>query len=81
MANMDYNQKKALVKNHFSILAQKFHPDKNHTDLKEECTKVMGIVNRAFNDIMQEMSMNESKAEEVIRDEKIFRNLNDYTVT
>ena len=81
MATMDYNQKKALVKNHFIILAQKFHPDKNHKDLKEECTKVMGIVNKAFNDIMQEMSMNESKAEEVIRDEKIYRKVNDYTVT
>ena len=81
LVSLSPTQQRAMVKSHFMVLAQKFHPDKNNKANKTQCTDIMITINKAYNDLLQEITMNESISREVVREGYIYDKINECTVT
>ena len=79
LANADQWEK--LVRQHFMILAQKYHPDKNIPTLSETCHNVMTHLNKTYSDIIQKFRFDIHNSNEVIIDGKVFKKINNCTVT
>lgn len=75
------NEQKRIIKNHFILLAQKFHPDKNTQDNTPMCTEIMKLVNKAYIELMKDISEKELYPELVVADNKIFQKINNCTAS
>ena len=40
-----------VARNHFLLLAQRYHPDKNDPSIQDTCTKIMSALNKAYSDV------------------------------
>ena len=69
------------LRNHFTILAQKYHPDKNARNMTPRCTETMQILNTAFSVILQQICFQEDKPCQLVREDRIYTKVNDYTIT
>lgn len=70
-----------FIRSHFKILAQKYHPDKNETNLGERCTDIMTTINKAFYKLVHELCFSGVTPDKVVHGEDIFTKINEYTVT
>lgn len=70
-----------IARNHFLILAQKYHPDKNPILPPEICHNAMTLLNLSYNDLIQRIRFEEHNIDEVIIDRKLYTKINHCTVT
>ena len=71
----------AMAKNHFLILAQKYHPDKNSNNNQELCHQAMTPLNKSYSEIIQAIASETPNPMKVTINGKIYRKINQCTVT
>lgn len=76
-------QWKSIVRNHFLILAHKYHPDKNSTENRDSCHTTMTQLNKSYNEVMQKAHFGEvdSEGNVVMLDGKLYKKVNSCTTT
>ena len=69
-----------ILKAHFLILGTKFHPDGNSPHLKEKCVEIMGIVNKAYFNVMG--SLNHGVNKKVVKkDNAVYSYVDENNIT
>lgn len=70
-----------IVRNHFLILAQKYHPDKNPKTSQALCHEIMTKLNNSYHDMIHKTHGEDDNKKEIIDNGKIYRKINSCTVT
>lgn len=75
------DEKRRIVRNHFVIQAQKFHPDKNKVSNTKACTECMQVLNCAYTKLCQDIAFSDCGSDVIIHKGKTFQRINNHTVT
>lgn len=75
------DQWESIARNHFLILAQKYHPDKNPRISHEICHGIMTHLNKTYNDMIQKIRFEVLNNDEAVVDGKLYTKINCCTVT
>ena len=61
-----------IVKKHFLILAQRYHPDKNSAELNEICNKTMSTLNQAYCTVEAKYHKQQRDKTTAVKDGKVY---------
>ena len=75
------NDWRSTAKNHFLILAQKYHPDKNEAIYQEQCHTAMTHLNESYKEVLQKYHFQDNMHDVVMKDNKIYQKINHCTIT